>query len=103
MKPYTREQKNITYIAGIVGLILLVPLCGNLFISGWNWGFLDFVVMGALLFGAGLAISYAVRKIPDPTYRVIAIIGILVILFGIWLELAVDGISQLIDFLSHQR
>src|SRR5215211_4283471 len=31
-------QKNIVRIAIVVGLILLVPLWGNHYIDGWNWG-----------------------------------------------------------------
>lgn len=30
-------------------LILLIPLFGNLFISGWNWSGFDFVLMGAII------------------------------------------------------
>ena len=55
-------QKNIVHIAIVVGLILLVPLWGNHFIDGWNWDLFDFVVMGGLLFGVGLAYELVARR-----------------------------------------
>lgn len=90
----TPQNKRAILIAKVVGVILLVPLLGNLFSEGWSWGVADFVIMGTLLFGTGMAIDYAVRKVTSPTYRALAILGILAILFAIWIELAVDGVSQ---------
>jgi hypothetical protein len=93
------QNKNITHILSIVGLILLAPLFGNIFISGWNWDLFDFIVMGSLLFVIGLAIDLAARKITNPFRRTIAIIAIVAALFLIWVELAVDAVSSAIKFL----
>lgn len=103
------EIKRIVRIAVIVGVILLIPLVLTLLNpnagiyggagGGWDWMPGDFVGMGALLFATGLAIEYARIKFTNPTYRVLAITAIVLALLAIWVELAVDGISQLLDFL----
>lgn len=92
-------QKDSIRIAVVVGSIVLVTLFGDLFIEGWNWGVFDFVAMGVLLFCTGLAITFAVRKITHPTYRLIAVTGIVLALLAIWTELAVGAVSQLMHFL----
>ncbi len=92
-------QKDIIRILIIVGAILLIPLLGNLFVDGWNWSFFDFIVMGALLFCTGLAISFAIRNISDPIYRVSTVIFIVLALVALWTELAVGAVSQLVYFL----
>jgi hypothetical protein len=62
-------QKNILRIALGTGLILLIPLFGNLFM-GWNWPAFAFPVWGALLFGAGLTYELIARKGGTIAYRV---------------------------------
>lgn len=61
---------------------------------GWNWKLGDFIVMGALLFGTGLTLDFAVKKLTNPIYRVTACVAIVLVLLLIWVELAVDGVSQ---------
>jgi hypothetical protein len=61
-------QKSITRIAIGTGLILLIPLFGNLFM-GWNWPAFAFPFWGALLFGAGLAYELIARKGGTIAYR----------------------------------
>ncbi len=78
----------------VVGLILLIPFFGNLFVEGWNWIVLDFIVMGALLFVTGLAIDFAIRRFPNPIQRILAIAAIIGALLLIWVELAVDAVSR---------
>lgn len=92
-------QKNIIRIAIVVGLILLVPLLGNIFIDGWNWGIGGFIFAAFMLFGTGLAIDFAARKITNPVYRVIAITTIVLALILIWVEIVTDAVSSAIKLL----
>ncbi len=92
-------RKNAIRVAVIVGLILLIPLFGNIFVDGWNWSIAGFFFVGALLFGTGLAIDLASRKITNPTYRVLAIISIVLALILVWIEIAVDAVSRALGLL----
>ncbi len=102
-------RKNINRIALVVGMILLIPLTLTLFNpsasiyggagGGWDWMPGDFLFMGMLLFAAGAGIDLAARKINNPTKRTFAIIAIIAVLFLIWVELAVDAVSQLVAYM----
>ncbi len=92
-------QKGILYSAFGTGLILLVPLLGNMFADGWHWSLGDFVIMGALLFLTGLALSFASTKIVSPAPRLLACAIIVFICIAIWAQLAVGAISQVMMLL----
>lgn len=62
-------QKNILRIAIGTGLILLIPLFGNLFM-GWHWPAFAFPFWGAVLFGAGLTFELIARQGGTMAYRV---------------------------------
>ena len=64
--------------------------------QGWRWGILDFVVMGALLFGAGALFELVFGKTKSSSRRIGFGLAISVVLLAIWVEVAVGGISQLI-------
>lgn len=91
----TLKTKNIIWVAVGTALILLIPLALQLTIGtgvdgqGFNWKLGDFVVIGVLLFGAGLAIDFAVRKITKPVHRMVAVAVIVLVLLAIWGHLAV--------------
>ena len=59
------------------GLLLLIPLVMSTLDrhkpagDGWHWGPMDFVVMGVLLFGAGLAYEYFASRLGDRRHRVL--------------------------------
>lgn len=103
------QNKNIVRIALVTGLVLLIPLVltllnPNAHINGGagggaDWGPVDFITMGILLFGTGLALDFAVRKLTSPVYRMIACAAIVSALLLIWVELAVDGVSQAIQLI----
>ena len=84
------------------GLVLLVPLVMTILDrhkadgEGWRWSPGDFLVMGGLLFAAGLAYEWASGRLADRTSRVVLGVAIACIVFVIWVELAVDGVSQLL-------
>jgi len=63
--------------------------------GGFDWTLGSFVVMGVLLFAAGLGVQFAARKIRRPLPRILAGSAIVLVVLMIWVELAVDGVSQL--------
>ncbi len=54
-----------------------------------NWTLLDYTLAGTLLGTTGVLIFFVVSKIKKKTYRVGAILAILVVLALVWGELAV--------------
>jgi hypothetical protein len=62
-------QKSIIRIAIGTGLILLIPLFGNLFMR-WNWPAFAFPFWGAILFGAGLTYELIASTGGTIAYRV---------------------------------
>jgi hypothetical protein len=71
---FVMMQNRIVRIAIIVGLILLLPLTGTMFVEGFNWDLFDFVVWGGILFAAGLTYDVVSRKGGSLAYR--AAVGI---------------------------
>lgn len=86
------------------GLLLTVPLVMSILDrdkppgDGWDWEPFDFLVMGALLFGAGLAYELVARRLHKPAHRLMLGLAILFAVFVVWVELAVDGVSQLLHW-----
>lgn len=89
------KKKNIILVAIGTGLILLIPLALQFAIGtgvdgqGFNWKLEDFVIIGILLFGTGLTLDFAARRIANPTRRAFAIVAIVAVLLLIWADLAV--------------
>lgn len=97
-------RKNIFRIAIVVGLILLIPLALTLLNGrpegeGWHWKLGDFIFAFVMLFGTGLAINFAIRKLTSPVYRVLAVAVIVIAFLLVWVEVAVDGVSQALKWL----
>lgn len=82
------KTKNITHnnifrFAIVTSLILLIPLLGR-----WPWSLGDFIVMGTLIFGTGLAYELITKK-AGKNHRIAIAVVLLVALFLTWAELAV--------------
>lgn len=83
------HSKNI--IAIIIGtlVILSIPLIAMQFSDEVQWGPFDFLIIGTLLLGTGLAYELFSTKLTTRMQRGVLAIVLLVILFLIWAELAV--------------
>src|SRR5215218_3169731 len=83
-------------IAGWVGaaVILLLPLVAMQFSSEVHWSFGDFVVMGALLGGSGLALELATQKSTSLAYRFGATFAVAAAFLLIWVNLAVGFLGD---------
>ena len=68
----------------ITALVLLIPLLGNQFVDGWNWPLRAFVVVGALIFGIGLAYQLITRKVDNIAYRVALAIALAAVFLLVW-------------------
>ncbi len=84
------KNTRLFIILGIAIAILLIPFFAMQFgTDGVDWDLRDFIIIGILLFGSGLAIEFALRKFTTIKSRIIACGIILLGLFLIWAELAV--------------
>ncbi|GAB2764611.1 hypothetical protein [Salinimicrobium soli] len=83
---------KITRLTGLMltaTFILLLPLVGMIFTSEVDWGLLDFIIMGILLFGTAFIIDLIFKKVRTTEKRIIYAAIVLGVLFLIWAELAV--------------
>lgn len=100
-------NKNIAIRPAVgTGLLLVVPLVMSILDrnkpegEGWHWSPLDFVVMGVLLFGAGLTYEFFAHRLNKKAHRLVLGLVVLCVVLAIWVELAVGGISQLMNWLA---
>ena len=63
------RHKSIVRAALVTLGVLLIPLCGTLYVDDWNWGWRGFAVAGAFVFGAALAFELAIRGMSNKAYR----------------------------------
>ena len=83
-----KTNKRLMRIIVTVLVLLLIPFTAMLFTDEVTWSVFDFMVMGILLFCAGLAIDFVVRK-ANKKNKIALILLIVIAFFLIWVELAV--------------
>lgn len=99
------QSRHIRRPAILTGVMLLMPLAMSILDKGkpegdgWHWGPGDFMVSGVLLFGAGLAYEVLAGRTERKAYRVAIGIAVALVVFAIWFELAVDGVSKAVRML----
>lgn len=83
------QNKNIIYIAIATLAILLIPLLAMQFSKEVNWSFFDFTIAGILIFGTGLVYELVSKRLKTRANKVILAGVLVVVLFVVWVELAV--------------
>ncbi len=83
------KTRNLKILAATAAILLLIPLTAMQFTDEVSWGFLDFTVMGGLLFGTGLVGGLVWRQVSNTVYRALLIIAIVGTFLLVWAELAV--------------
>jgi peptidoglycan/LPS O-acetylase OafA/YrhL len=84
------QNKRLIGIVLSVALLLSISLIAMQFTNEVDWKLFDFVIMGVLLLGTGLLCELVMRKVRNMERRIVICGAILVVLFLIWAELAVD-------------
>lgn len=85
---------KIWYVAFATAAILVAPLVAMQFTEEVNWGLLDFIVMGLLLFGTGITYIMISRISESAAYRTAVGVAVVAILLLIWVNLAVGIIGS---------
>ena len=83
------KHKRFLIIVIIISALLLVPFIAMQVSNEVVWSLSDFVLMGALLLGVGIAIEFILRIEASTKHRIILSAIILLIFFVVWAEIAV--------------
>lgn len=85
---------KVWYIAFVTAAVLAAPLVAMQFTDEVNWNLLDFIVMGFLLFGTGLAYVLISRISDRIAYRTAVGVAVAAGFLLIWVNLAVGIIGS---------
>ena len=88
------QNKIILWVAIATGLLLLIPTIGMLVSDEWQWSPVDFIFMGALLFGTGLTFVLVARKMNNLWYRLAVGLAVMSGLMLIFITAAVQIIGD---------
>ncbi len=88
---------NITRILLGTAAILSVPLIAMQFTNEVNWGPGDFLAIGALLIGTGVAYELISKRVRSTQHRVILGVVLVILMLLVWVDLAV-GIFNIPGF-----
>ena len=90
----TLPLKAIVRLALATALLLLVPLVAMQFSQEVKWSLSDFVFMGTLLFGTGLAYLLLMSRSSNAVYRLGAGVALAAGLLVVWVNAAVGFIGS---------
>lgn len=83
------QNKRLVAIMLTAAVILSIPFIAMQFTNEVDWSVSDFVIMGVLLLGTGLACEFVLRNVRSTRNRILICGAILFLLFLTWAELAV--------------
>jgi len=92
------QNKRLIIILSCIPILLIIPLIAMQFSNEVNWSWGDFLIMGILLLGTGLLCEFILRKVKKNRDRIILCVGIFVLFFLVWAELAVGILGVLFKF-----
>ena len=69
--------------------LLLIPAVAMTLSDTVQWTWFDFIVMGSLLLGLGMTISFVLKKFKQSPNRLYYISAVIIVFLLIWAELAV--------------
>lgn len=82
------KKEQINKIAKWSTIVLIVPVLGQLFVDGWNWGLGDFIFAWVFFNVLGLTYTFVTNKITHSTARVMLGLLIIALFASIWVILA---------------
>ena len=88
------KSKNILIIAITTVVMLSIPLMAMQFTNEVNWTVTDFLIMGTLIFGAGLTFEWISSRGNSTLYRIAVGVAVLTAFLLTWSNLAVGIIGS---------
>jgi len=83
------RQKRYGIILLSVLVLLAIPFIAMRFTDDVDWSFGDFLVMGIILLATGMLGDWVLRRFAKFHYRILMIVGIIILFLLIWAELGV--------------
>ncbi len=77
---------SVLKIMAWAAVALIIPLLGNQFVEGWNWGWNDFVFAWVFWVVMATTILYLTRRFNK--YRLLVGIAVFIFFAAIWVTLA---------------
>ena len=90
----TKFYLTIPFVAVVTLALLAIPLVAMQFSSEVNWSVSDFILMGALIFGAGTVLVVMLRTAAHMAYRAGVVMAIGTSFLLVWANLAVGLIGS---------
>lgn len=69
-------------------IALIVPILGQLFVDGWNWGVFDFLFAWVFFNLLGLSYTFVTDKVANRSLKIVAGILVVLIFAAVWVMLA---------------
>jgi hypothetical protein len=82
------EKKQFITIAIRSTIVLIIPILGQLFVRGWNWGLSDFIFAWVFFNVLGITYTFVTNKIDHRAGKVAAGIVIIALFAFVWIKLA---------------
>ncbi len=82
------QKKQLTRILSRSTIALVIPVLGQLFVNGWNWGVRDFIFAWVFFTILGVTFTFATNKITHRGWKVTAGILVAALFAFIWIRLA---------------
>jgi hypothetical protein len=88
------STRRLAVWAGIVALILMIPVVAMQASDEWNWDLFDFIFAGAVLFGAALGYELVAPRGGTTAYRAAVGVAAVTALVLVWINAAVGIIGD---------
>lgn len=82
------EKKQVVKIVGWSTIALIIPILGQLFVDGWNWGVGDFIFAWVFFNLLGFVYTFVTNKIVNRGSKITAGVIVVAIFGSIWIMLA---------------
>ena len=89
VEPMLKYNNRFNLLLISAAILLLIPIVFMPFVKSVQWDFLDFGILGVLLFGTAIITELVLRLVKKTTYRLVILAVLLTLFLLTWTELAV--------------
>lgn len=82
------KKQQIIKIVKWSSIALIIPILGQLFVDGWNWGPGDFLFAWVFFNILGLSYTFVTNKITHNVGKIVAGVAVVIFFAFIWAMLA---------------